>query len=191
MKKGLSKLYLWVGSGLLSALAGIRFVLEIIGYATIADDAKEASGIVKWLFDVALALPWWAIWWPLFISYIWAGLVSFDFSFDIFRREPKPKPKSDAEIVLDRINSYRTSMGSYRNRHGYFATSYGAALAEIKMLWEYLDSKGFNIPPLPEDGKILEDVDRGAREISAILNSFSPYLKRGDLAAAKSFFDAS
>ena len=79
-----------IGSVFMTALVVGRTILELIGYATLPDDAKEAHGLLKVLADMALALPWWAIWWPLFISYICVAGIAFDFSFDIFKRKLRP-----------------------------------------------------------------------------------------------------
>lgn len=68
MKKAIGKVF-----GVLGTIAGwcflaVRVVLELIGYATINDDAQAAQGLLRDFFIWTLSLPWWA---PLvFASFI-------------------------------------------------------------------------------------------------------------------------
>ena len=62
MKRLLSRFWVMIGSVFMTALVVGRTILELIGYATLPDDAKEAHGLLRVLADMAIALPWWAIW---------------------------------------------------------------------------------------------------------------------------------
>jgi len=43
-------------------ITGVRTVLDLIGYATLPEDAQVASGLVRDTFIYLLTVPWWAVW---------------------------------------------------------------------------------------------------------------------------------
>ncbi|MFQ5786053.1 MAG: hypothetical protein ACE5H8_14695 [Alphaproteobacteria bacterium] len=51
---------LFVAGGWL--IAGVRAVLDIIGYATIPEDTQVASGLLRQFLLWVLSLPWWVPW---------------------------------------------------------------------------------------------------------------------------------
>ena len=185
MKKLGARFYLILTTIIWTAISVLRGVLELIGYATIADDAKEAHGILNVLADMALALPWWAIWWPLFISYICAAGIAFDFSFDLFKRPKRTKGK--AGKYLDRIESYYVAIKPYRYQNSGIFTPTGklAAMAEIKMLWADLEGYGFELNPLRDDDVMLDQINDIHDQILGDLKTIKAYLKRGEIDKAK------
>ena len=43
-------------------IAGVRLVLDLIGYATIPEDSQVAAGLLQSFFLWLLSVPWWAPW---------------------------------------------------------------------------------------------------------------------------------
>ena len=58
-------------------LAGVRLVLDLIGYSTTPEDVLVAKGRLDQLFDLILSAPWWAIWGFAFLSTFWLIWVSW------------------------------------------------------------------------------------------------------------------
>ncbi len=176
MKKGLLKLYAIIGSAFMSAFLMLRFVLELIGYATITDDAKEAHGILRVLADMALALPWWAIWWPLFISYVCACGIALDFSFDIFKRLPKAKPQTEADKLKKLSNKFSREFSGVRSEHHQFMSDEYkiSAASEVEIFRERL--AGFGIQEPPRKSRLASDI----LQLKLFVSRYMPYLNSGD-----------
>ena len=185
MKKLGARFYLIASSIIWTVITVLRFILELVGYATITDDAKQAHGLLKVLADMAIALPWWAIRWPLIATYVFAAGVAFDFSFDLFKREKKPKGK--AGKYISRIDSFYDSINKHRSKQSgrIVVTSYAAVAAEIEMIWEYLHNEGFELPDIPEFDETQHTFSDFLNFVKAELKQIRAYLVRGEIEKAK------
>jgi hypothetical protein len=72
-------------------LAGVRLVLDLIGYSTAPDDIHVAHHRLDQFFEWLLSVPWWAIWGFALVSTLWLIWVSWP-------RHPRP-------LVTDSQNS--------------------------------------------------------------------------------------
>ena len=176
MKRLFSRLWILIGLALINGLAAIRFILELVGYATLPDDAREAHGLLSVLADMALALPWWAIWWPLFISYIFAAGVAFDFSFDLFKREPKPKTMTKLEKLASFSSQFIKEFSNVNSEYFTFGSDQyeAAAMSMVEIFRERLTE--FGIEGLHEKRKLAEDIV----QLKTLISRYMPYLIEGD-----------
>jgi hypothetical protein len=58
-------------------IAGVRLVLDLIGYATVPDDVGVAQTRIDQFLALVLATPWWVIWGFALISTLWLMWVSW------------------------------------------------------------------------------------------------------------------
>lgn len=58
-------------------IAGIRAVLDIVGYSTIAEDAKAAQGLLANFLEWVLSVLWWIPWGFALLSTVWLTWVSW------------------------------------------------------------------------------------------------------------------
>ena len=176
MKRLFSRLWVQIGSAFMTAFIVLRFVLEVIGYATLPDDAKEAHGVLRVLADMVLALPWWAIWWPLFLSYIATCLIALDFSFDIFKRKPKRRPQSDSEKLAIISDNFISKFHNINSEHSSFHSRGHEISAESEVEIFVSRLKGFGIEPPKSNG----NVRRKIVSLKRLISRYRPFLKAGD-----------
>src|SRR5688572_14221140 len=69
--------------------AGVRLVLDLIGYATAPEDARVASGLLHAFFLWVLSLPWWIPWGFALASTFWLTWVSWPRDRHV-SSEPRP-----------------------------------------------------------------------------------------------------
>lgn len=58
-------------------ILGARSMLDLVGYATLPDDAKVATGLLQKFFNWLLSVPWWAVFGFAIISTLWLMWVSW------------------------------------------------------------------------------------------------------------------
>jgi len=176
MKKRGSQFYLTASAIIWTAVSVLRFVLEVIGYATIAEDAKEAHGVLKVLAEMALALPWWAIWWPLIISYVCAAGIAFDFSFDVLKRVPKYEKQSPMEILNIHSGNFQRYFSFVENDNYRFLSKEGEidAFSHVEIFRDRLEELG--ITPPRKTNNLSADI--GA--LKSLIARYKPFLQAGN-----------
>lgn len=80
MKVFLGRLISWLASAGFWVLLGARTVLDLIGYATVPDDAKVAASRLDQFFLWVLGIPWWAVLGFALFSTMWVAWLSWPHS---------------------------------------------------------------------------------------------------------------
>lgn len=87
----------FIVTGLAWLLVGARFFADMIGYATLPDDAKVAEGVLSRSIDLLLVAPWWAVWGFALIATMWLMYVSWP-KYAVIGAGDKPKKLNKKEI---------------------------------------------------------------------------------------------
>ena len=70
MKVALYRVLSYIITAFLGAVAAVRFVFDLIGYSTVADDALVAKSFAEKALNLIISAPWWAPWGVLLIAMV-------------------------------------------------------------------------------------------------------------------------
>jgi hypothetical protein len=105
-------------------LAGIRLVLDLIGYSTIPEDVSVAKGRLDQFFDLILTAPWWVIWGFAFFSTLWLIWVSWprhsqvDSGGATLQKGSNPANDSARQELAVEAQQLASKIGSLLAEHG-------------------------------------------------------------------------